>query len=177
MSFLDFGCGEGIADRILVDKVGHIHGIDIAAEVLEKARIMQPDVNYLSYDGTHIPFNDNTFDVSFAMCVYHHILPQQRQNLISEMKRVTRQDGIIAVFEHNPWNMLTQIAVKRCILDKDAILLKAKELRDLMESAGLKSIETRYILLTPWKGGFFTNIEHALSKTAMGTQYYVMGRA
>ena len=57
------------------------------------------------------PFGEGAFDVSFAVCVLHHVPPPQRLALVSEMARVTRPGGTVAIFEHNPWNPLTRRAV------------------------------------------------------------------
>jgi ubiquinone/menaquinone biosynthesis C-methylase UbiE len=56
LRFLDVGCGVGITDEFLVDRVGKVHGIDVAEGVLATARVAQPDVEYFSYDGRSMPF-------------------------------------------------------------------------------------------------------------------------
>ena len=176
MAFLDVGCGIGITDEFLVNRVGNMHGIDVAEGVLAKARAVHPDVNYMSYDGKSMPFEDNKFDVSFAMCVFHHVEPSHRQALVAEMGRVTRKGGLVVIFEHNPLNIFTQFAVKRCALDDDAILLHSGESRKLLAGAGFEIIEQRYILLTPWEYEVLSQIEMFLQKVPFGAQYYVMGR-
>ena len=176
MAFLDVGCGVGITDEFLIPKVGKVHGIDVAEGVLAKAREAHPEVNYTSFDGKRMPFNDNSFDVSFAMCVFHHVLPEHRQNLVEEMGRVTRNDGLIVIFEHNPLNVFTQIAVRRCPLDEDAILLRPSETVRLMNNSGVKFIERGYILLTPWEVRLLSIIEKTFKKFPLGAQYFVAAR-
>ncbi len=123
-----------------------------------------------------MPFDDDDFDVSFAVCVFHHILPEHRETVVSEMQRVTKPGGLVLIFEHNPFNCFTQIAVKRCSLDADAILLRAAESRSLLEGAGLDVAEQRYILLTPWEWSLMERAEKALWGFPFGAQYYAMGR-
>jgi len=176
MAFLDVGCGVGITDEFLVGRVGSVHGIDVAEGVLAKARAKYPDIEYSGYDGKSMPFEDNTFDVSFAMCVFHHVDPLHRQDLVAEMGRVTRKGGLVVIFEHNPWNLFTQFAVRRCALDDDAVLLKSDESQCLLKDAGFNIVEKRHILLTPWESRLIAKIERRLAGVAFGAQYYVMGQ-
>ena len=79
---------------------------------------------------TSCRLSSGSFDVVFAMCVWHHIPPNQWTNFISELSRVLSQEGLLLVYEHNPLNPLTRRVVSRCAFDKDAVLLSLPRPRE-----------------------------------------------
>ena len=123
LNVLDLGCGVGQTDVFLANRFKRLSGIDIASESVENARLLNPTVDYQVYDGSNLPFVEGTFDIVFTICVIHHLQLTQRKTFISEMKRVTKHGGVIMIFEHNPLNYLTRVAVANCKFDKDALLV------------------------------------------------------
>lgn len=173
---LDIGSGVGLIDKLLQPKIKDLHGIDIEEGVVEKAKKNNPSVNYKIYDGTKIPFDDNTFDLTFAINVMHHVPPDLWENFTNEMYRVLKPGGIAAVFEHNPVNPLTRKVVRECEFDKDAVLLKHNKIKSLMQGAKLEVIDDSYIIFFPFKGGFFRSIETLIGWMPLGAQQYVAAK-
>lgn len=176
LKILDLGCGVGPTESFLAPHVGSLHGVDVSAGVLETAAKRNPTVDYRVFDGKSIPFPDKTFDVVFAICVLHHVKPEDRAALIQEMRRVTKGGGIDMIFEHNPLNPLTMHIVNNCEFDHDAILLREAETRGLFRTGGLSVLERRYYLFFPWRGRLFDFIERRLSWLPLGGQYFVAAR-
>lgn len=176
LKILDLGCGVGPTESFLAPHVGSLHGVDVGAGVLETAAKRNPTVDYKVYDGRSIPFADGTFDVVFAICVMHHVKPEDRPALIREMRRVTRAGGLNMIFEHNPLNPLTMHIVNNCEFDHDAILLRQGETRGLFTEGGLSVVERRYYLFFPWRGRLLDLIERGLSWLPLGGQYFVAAR-
>jgi SAM-dependent methyltransferase len=172
LSVLDVGCGIGLMDGHL-GGVGRLAGIDLSPRMIEVARRANPGVDYHVGDGSRLPFDDGSFDVSFTACVLHHVPVVERKAFVAEMARVTRPGGLVVVFEHNPLNPLTRLAVARCEFDEDAILLGLREARRHLAGAGLTPTEACYILFFPWNGSAFQTAERALRRFPMGAQYYV----
>ena len=92
---------------------------------------------YEAYDGERLPYDDERFDVAFAICVLHHVRPAERPRFVGELRRVVRPGGLVALFEHNPLNPLTRLAVHRCAFDGDAVLLRAGEAQHVARASGL----------------------------------------
>lgn len=177
LAFLDVGCGIGDTDRFLEGRVGRLAGVDVAPKMLESARARNPWAEYRDYDaGEPIPFADESFDVCFAVCVFHHIPRDQRARLVGEMRRVCRRGGLVAIFEHNPLNPLTRRAVRDCPFDDDAVLLRRGEARRLIEGSGMKRVESPFIIFFPRQGERRDGIERRLGWLPLGAQYYVAGR-
>jgi SAM-dependent methyltransferase len=175
LSFLDVGCGIGLTDEYLEGKVGVLHGIDVAEGVIERAGERNPWAEYSVFDGTTTPFRDDLFDVTFAICVLHHVEPAQWGGFVEEIARVTKRGGLLVVMEHNPLNPLTQLAVSRCAFDEDAVLLRARRTRKLLAAAKLIPTEARYIAFFPWRGRMVRLAESCLRRLPLGAQYAVAG--
>ncbi len=169
---LDVGCGAGLMDAYL-GELGELEGVDPSEALVARARQENPDVRYHVGDGTRLPFGDGGFDLSFAVCVLHHVAPAARPRFAAELVRVTRPGGLVVVFEHNPLNPLTRLAVARCAFDEDAVLLGPRETRRRLRDAGVRALESRYILFFPWRSSVLERAERALGHVPAGAQYYV----
>lgn len=173
---LDVGCGIGLTDRLLARHVRELHGLDRSQVAIEEAAVAQPEVEYRSYSGTRFPYDDDSFDLVFAICVLHHVDIGEREGFAQELQRVVRPGGVVAVFEHNPRNPLTRVAVSRCPFDEDAALVGRRRAIRLLLASGLEPIEARYILFFPFERTWSRRFEHHLGRVPLGAQYYVAAR-
>lgn len=104
MKLLDCGCGPGSITIDFADIIhqGDVIGIDIAESQLNLAKELAnqrqcKNVSFLRGDIKSLPFPDHTFDVAHANGVLCQI--KDPFIAISELKRVVKPDGIIAVRE------------------------------------------------------------------------------
>jgi SAM-dependent methyltransferase len=177
LRFLDVGCGPGETDGFLEGRVARLAGVDIAPKMLERARERNPWAEYRHLEpGAEIPFAAGSFDVCFAICVLHHVPVSQRPGLVAEMKRVCRPGGLIALFEHNPFNPLTRRAVAGCEFDRDAELLRRGEAAGLLRDAGIDVARGRYIVFFARNSPLRRWIEGRLGWLPLGAQYVVSGQ-
>lgn len=177
VSVLDVGCGVGNFHKLLSDRVGPITGVDVSKASIELARERNPGVRYESYGGERLPFDDASFDAVFTVCVMHHVPPAQWPLFAAEMKRVLRPGGMVAVFEHNPRNPLTQRIVSNCVFDKNAVLLRSEVTRALIRDAGFKDLVERFIISIPPSGKLLRSIDLVLGRLPFGAQYFVKATA
>lgn len=176
LQVLDVGCGVGKFDRFLAPAFRTLTGIDVSPASIERARRENPQVHYVSYEGQTLPFADEKFDAAFLICVLHHVPPGDRVALLSETRRTLKPGGCLLVFEHNPFNPLTRLAVARCAFDRDAQLLSRRLSVRLLKDAGFAVSEKRYILISPFGFKGVSWIERRFSQVPLGAQYYVAGR-
>jgi ubiquinone/menaquinone biosynthesis C-methylase UbiE len=176
LAFLDVGCGVGVTDALLTDRVGALHGVDVAGEAIAYAAARNPTVAYQSSDGLALPYRDEFVDVAFAICVMHHVDPPERGAFVSEMRRVVRCGGLVVVFEHNPFNPLTRAAVNRCDFDEGVVLLRRRSVEACLAAAGLSVVESRYIIFTTSQRPALITGERALARVPLGAQHYVVAR-
>jgi len=151
-------------------------GVDVAPATLSEARRRQPTGRFARYDGGSLPFADETFDLTYTVNVLHHVLPAALASFVAELARVTRPGGLVAVFEHNPWNPITRFVVSRCEFDEDAVLLGQRKLRALLGETGLVECDRRNILFFPCSGRVWSTLERALAWLPFGAQYMVAVR-
>ncbi len=172
---LDVGCGHGYIHPDLSRYGFDIVGVEVATEVLPIARNANAEVNYLGFDGTTLPFADGSFDVVTAICVMHHVPPDQWLGLAKEMRRILRAGGIAAIFEHNPYNPATRYVVAHSEFDDDAVLLSPPTLSRLLRDAGFSRVKARSILFTPFEGRVFDVLDRYLGWLPLGAQHYAVG--
>ena len=173
LDILDVGCGVGITDYYLTSQFKKVYGIDLSRGVVNKAATLNPKASYKHYGGKKLPYADNSMDVTFAICVMHHVVPEGLSQFAKEMMRVTKKGGLVIVFEHNPFNPLTRHAVAHCDLDEDAHLLRLAEVDGILSEAHGTRVDRRYILFTPFRGKLFTVLDAGLKWLPLGAQYSV----
>ena len=174
---LDVGCGVANAHGQLTGRVGSIAGVDVSTASISVARQRNPGIRYETFDGTHLPFADRSFDAAFAINVFHHVPVAQRPALVADVRRVLRPGGLFAIFEHNPLNPVTRRIVNTCEFDRDAVLLRRRDSRLLLQNAGFGEISTRYIFSVPAAGALLRKIDRLFSLLPFGAQYFVKATA
>ncbi len=170
LKVLDIGCGVGITDSYLESFFCELHGVDISSGCLEQAVLKNPKTKYLHYNGNKLPYEDCEFDVCFTICVLHHVSQLYWKNFCIEMLRVLKPGGIAVIMEHNPFNPLTLLTVKRCPLDQGVTLLSKKKLIRLVDDIG-QIVNHEYILFFPWEGVLTRKVEKLLRKVPLGAQH------
>ena len=100
---LDLGCGAGTDSLIaaqMVGSEGSVAGIDMTAEMLEKARaaaveLGAENVEFVEGEVERLPFADMSFDVVISNGVID--LVPDKDAVFSEIHRVLRPDGRIQI--------------------------------------------------------------------------------
>jgi SAM-dependent methyltransferase len=173
---LDVGCGIGLTDRHLAGRFRTLTGTDISPGVLETAARENPSVQYKLAERGWLPFDDDAFHLAFAVCVVQVVAPKERPQFVAELARVTRPGGLIVVFEHNPFNPLTRLVVRRCEFGEDARMLGMAEAERLVHENGLTLVDRGFLLLFPSRRKRVLAVERALRRLPLGAQYYVAAR-
>ena len=174
-SLLDVGCGTGTVHSRMMAAGWSVTGVDPSSESIECAEHENPGASYLCARATEIPLPGDAFDMASAVCVFHHVPPPDRPQVVSEMARLVRPGGIVAIVEHAPHHPYTRHSVAHCPFDDDAILLRRAETEWLLRDVGLGAVRTRYISWTPLGHGLNAIIERLAGALPFGTQYVTFG--
>jgi SAM-dependent methyltransferase len=174
---IDVGCGPGETDRLLKGGFGRLVGADVAAGMIEVAARRNPWAEYAAYgEGEPLPFAGSSFDLAFSICVLHHVPPAERAQFAADIARIVRPGGLVAIFEHNPWNPLTRKAVRDCEFDVGVTLASRRRVMRLLSDQGLEVLEAPYIVFFPREGRALRRVERAISRVPLGAQHYVVAR-
>lgn len=179
VKILDFGSGIG-GSVPYVQKYfpyAQLTCLDLSRkslEIAEKRFLSQAE--YVHFDGSHIPFPSEHFDMAYAMCVFHHIDHSEHISLLEELHRVIRPGGNLFVFEHNPYNPLTVRVVNSCPFDENAHLIKGTDMKHQLLDAGFCSAKIQYRIFFPHFLRMLRPLEMGLTWLPFGGQYYAVSR-
>jgi SAM-dependent methyltransferase len=172
LQVLDVGCGIGLTDERLKAHLPRLVGVDVSDSSIQLARTRNPEIEYYHSADGKLPFDRASFDVVFAVCVWHHVPPSEWPVFVSELSRVTALNGLLLIYEHNPWNPLTRLVVSRCSFDEDAVLVSASQAARLLRQSGFGKIATDYLMFLPFRNAMIQRWEVAvLRKVPFGAQY------
>lgn len=173
---LEFGCGIGINIPYLQQAFAsaEIVGSDISAKSLEVARTMNPGIYFWQEGDTDKAQVD--FDLIFVAGVFHHVSTAERVDVAKLICSRLVSGGLVFIFEHNPYNPVTQKIVSNCPYDEDAVLLKPSELKGILCEGGLQVEEQKFSLFFPQWLKMALPLERYLGRLPLGGQYWIMAR-
>ena len=92
---LDLGCGVGQYSKYFYDKGFEVTSADISERALNYLSKKYEEIKTVRIDMTEpLPFADKSFDVVFANLSIHFFNENDTRSLISEVKRILKDDGI-----------------------------------------------------------------------------------
>ena len=174
-TILDFGCAIGNLTAMLRDEWSPevaILGYDPAPKCVEIASTRVPGARFTSdLDG----IAEGSLKAIVVANVLHHIPPVERQDIMTKAARLLEPGGTFFVFEHNPYNPLTQYIVKACPFDEGVTLLKPKEIRTLLKTAGVRQLTQDYIVFFPKALAMLRPLEKRITWLPAGAQTCTWG--
>ncbi len=99
---LDVGCGTGLLLSHCLKLGLRATGVDPSPAMLSVARARLGESAELRQEGGHkLSFPDETFDAVFATMVIHELSPEVRRATLTQMLRVTRRSGVVAIADYH----------------------------------------------------------------------------
>ena len=151
---LDIACGTGVVTRDVAEVVGSANspiGLDIAPGMLAVAQSLSPQIEWRLGSADSLPFPDKSFDR--VLCQFGLMFFSDRVNALTEMRRVLKPGGRLAVAVWNSLENNPGFALKVEILEStagtaaaDAVrapfcLGDARDLHDMTEQAGIQDFK------------------------------------
>jgi ubiquinone/menaquinone biosynthesis C-methylase UbiE len=171
---MDFGSGVGNSIPYFIKYFpnAELNCIDVSEKSLAVAEArFGKGIHLKVFDGKRLPIPDNTLDLAFAACVFHHIPHEEHITLLTEWHRVLKPGGLAIVFEHNPLNPLTRHAVDTCPFDVNAKLIHSSIMQHNLKASGFTKVNNRYRLFIPGVFRALRPIERWLYWCPLGAQY------
>lgn len=126
---LDAGCGTGwMSERLM--RYGRVTGIDIADEVVERARARVPQVRFVTGDLAADALEGERFDAIVSLEVLSHV-PDQRR-FVGKLARLLRPGGTLVIATQNRPVFERWSAIGEPIPGTIRQWLDARELRALL---------------------------------------------
>ncbi len=175
---LDYGCGAGTLLGVL-RRTGFavaLAGCDVSKEMLKEARKRWPQdepPGFEPIENGRAPYADGTFDLVVLSAVMHHVEPGRRNDVYADALRLLRVGGRLFVFEHNPFNPITQWVVRHTAIDENAVLLRPGEVVRGVNSVARVAVRTEYLVFFPPRLTFLRSSERLLRRIPLGGQYVV----
>ena len=110
---IDFGCGYGYLGLVLMSLLPNgssYTGVDISEELINKGKKIFKELpfnhKFILSSANNVPEKDDTFDIAICNSVLMHI--PEPDAVLAEMKRITKNDGMIITCESN-WNAVNAL--------------------------------------------------------------------
>lgn len=100
-NILDYGCGGGWLTKVLVSHGYNVTAVDLNEVLIENAKKLIPEANFIAADCTNLPLEDNSFDLVIGMGILHHM---DLDKALTELKRITRENKYLIFMEPNKLN-------------------------------------------------------------------------
>ena len=171
---LDYGCGIGLALPYFLNNFPNskISATDISENSLSLVSKNFPDINVINDNN----LADNSFDIIYCSGVFHHIDPENRDLVLKKLFKCLNKNGLLCVFEHNPYNPVTRKMVSSCEFDDDAELITKRNMKKLMEISSFEILKANYALFFPKVLSKFNILEPYLGWLPFGGQYFIIGK-
>ncbi|SFI56030.1 Methyltransferase domain-containing protein [Treponema bryantii] len=110
---IDFGCGYGYLGLVLMSLLPNgssYTGVDISEKLINKGKEIFKELpfnhKFILSSVNNVPEKDDTFDIAICNSVLMHI--PEPDAVLAEMKRITKNDGMIITCESN-WNAVNAL--------------------------------------------------------------------
>lgn len=97
---VEVGCGPGHVARYLRERGVTIRGIDLSVRMIEKARQMNPEIEFEQGDMTALQAQDSTWAGCVAFYSLIHFPPAQLVAVLGELYRVLKPGGLLFLAFH-----------------------------------------------------------------------------
>lgn len=170
-SSLDIGAGEGQYSLGLQSLGFSATLTDVSPEFLEVARKKSGIQDCVVADASNLPFAPESRDVIVLAMVLHHIPVEKWPAVFAECRRVLMPGGLVAIYEHNPWNPLTRRVMASLPFDADANPRPLPVMKKHVAAAGFTFLIQEYLFFVPGALKVLCPVEKLLTWCPAGAQY------
>ncbi len=177
-SVLDYGCGTGLLTGYLHDlrPDWRYSAADPSAGMIDAARATAPYAEFSVLGVERAPFAGRLFDLVLMSGVCHHVPWEDWARTFAQVRAALAPSGTLLIFEHNPFNPLTQIVVRSTPIDRDARMRTASFVMRALQRFGFQVEARCYLHFFPPRLRALEPLERGLAWLPLGSQYLVEAR-
>ena len=114
-TILDVGCGTGTLTVSIKQKYpgARVIGLDLDPAILamarDKAAKAGVEIEYIEANAANMPVSNDTVDAVFSSLFFHHLLPEQKTDVLREIFRVLTVSGSLHVSD---WGRPTNVVMR-----------------------------------------------------------------
>jgi SAM-dependent methyltransferase len=152
---LDLGCAAGAVTHFLSTFGCEPVGVDSEPEAIERARALFPRLRFEVADVTALPFPDGSFDKAVAADLVEHLVDDDLDRMLVEVRRVLRPGGTLSLYTPNPAHPIERLKERDLLLAQNPThvgLRRADELGRALARAGLE------VEVSDWRPSFFPGL-------------------
>jgi ubiquinone/menaquinone biosynthesis C-methylase UbiE len=148
LNCLDIGTADGLMLGQLQKFFGFSKaiGIDMSQDLIDANQ--DPNIKLELGDAENLRFENNSFDVITACAVIEHV--NSPAQMLSECRRVLKQDGILVLTTPNPWLDKISEIIGYSSPDEHIETLTIAKLKELFKQSNLRPIQTKYFMFFPF---------------------------
>jgi len=185
---IDVGCGQGNLVAAVGARCRAMHGFDISPGMIEAARRAHAGKSNLRFDASPsetLTVADCSVDFTMSVYLLHHLAKEQlAHDTFKEMKRVTRDDGLIVLVDVNTLNPLSSlrqhIAVNSGVDTGLEKLIAARRVISMLEDLEIEILSYRGIgfvpHIVPWLTPYNDLLGKILPHKIIGKDYIIVGK-
>ncbi len=178
LNILDFGCGTGATAFFMRQLFPEalIHATDHSEPAVAYARTQYEgkDIHFQSFEDWKNSIQK--YDLVYINCVFHHIEPTERQQVMDSLFSRMNANGEIWIFENNPLNPGTRLAMYLNPFDKGVKKIWPSELAQLAVRSGFSNSDKWFLFYFPqWLSALRFLEKYALT-WPFGGQYAVQAK-
>lgn len=166
---LDFACGTGRITEVVRREIPTVVGVDVSAEMLERARDRCPDVTFVERDITTGDVGDiPPADVITAFRFFQNAEPELRHSVLDALgARLATGGELIVNVQCNgdgPAGLVDR--GRRRFLQHDVVTMSHAQLDELLGAHGFRIVETSFYGFWPRTGPYLSSLAARLQRPA-----------
>lgn len=118
---LEIGAGSGYYSRAIAARCGELVLLDLQAEMVRKAArlggVGRDRMRFVCADASSLPFGPEVFDVVCMVAAFGEV--SRRREMIAEIHRLLKPNGLLSVSEHFPDPDFTRFSKLKTVLCRD----------------------------------------------------------
>jgi ubiquinone/menaquinone biosynthesis C-methylase UbiE len=111
LQFVDIGGGNGNVlseiNKSLGGNKDQFHCIETTTDWIENYNFDNHNITYEFWENNRLSFLDKCCDIALCMVSLHHMNDDTIHNVLSEIKRILADDGLLLIKEHDSNNAIT----------------------------------------------------------------------
>ncbi len=123
---LDIGCGRGEFTRKLAERAQMVIGVDLAPEMIEKAKELSPEYKNITYENIDIlqyDLGQQKYDCIVSIATFHHL---PLEEMFKKVEKALKAEGIFLLLDLYEQKTIREKLLGAIAVPADIVMMKLK---------------------------------------------------